>query len=159
MKIDGRKVKTTTKCCYCGQPVALHRQVHHQAVCIHGSAGETLKKFMRKHAVKNMMMSRFDYENSAERKRLKLPHPGTLVEWLGSWEIIAEWCDLQYVRQKTNKMLDAPNAPIETQWAEARAALESTFDFSAIPAIDRGVKPVYNWRTMRYDHVHVLELR
>lgn len=126
-----------TKCNYCKRFVRYNQQLRHQDVCIHGPAGETLKKFMRKHAVRNMMMSRFDYENSAERKRLKLPHPGTLVEWLGSWEILAEWCDLQYVRQKTNNMLDAPSAPIETQWAEARAALESTFDFRAMPACRR----------------------
>ena len=48
---------------------------------------------------------------------------------------------------------------VKTQREKAIEALESTFDFRAIPAIDRGVKPVYNWRTKRHEDMHVLELR
>jgi hypothetical protein len=160
--------QATVTCCYCGRITAIQGQVAHQSKCLSGPAGDVAKEFMQRSAEYGGGMSTTKWRASEERKALGLPSTERVIEHFGGWRAFVEWCGLRhngYNVPKTEKEKrdfvpeHIIHQRIDAMLAESKAALETAYDFRAIPAIDRGVKPVYNWRTMSYDHVHVLELR
>jgi hypothetical protein len=125
---------------------------------------EKVRMFIRNYIEEHGGMSKEQYKASDERKALGLPDDGTIYRTFNSWREFIEWCGIEYRRKPHKKpwraIDDSANLKrIDAMLAQGRIDYESAFDYSAIPAIDRGVKPVYNWRTMQYEDMHILELR
>jgi hypothetical protein len=123
-----------------------------------------IQTFIRSYSEQNGKITCEEYRKSDERKAQKLPDDVVIFRTFGSWKNFVEWCGVDYVRKHQRMTKREYNerqnmARIDAMLEQGRIDYESAFDYSAIPAIDRGVKPVYNWRTMRYEDVHILELR
>lgn len=121
-----------TKCCYCGRDIALNLQTRHRQVCIQGPTGNVLREFLRKHAYRNLVMTRQEYTESTERKALMLPSVTTIVRHFGEWKHIATWCGLDYVPHVKKAKNDMTNMGTRGRDFYA-AALESVYDFRAMP--------------------------
>lgn len=157
--------QATATCCYCGCETTAQGQVVHQRRCLHGPMGERVKTFCRAYIARHGRISARKWQLNKERRALGLPSDHHITQVLGSWPAFIEWCGLEYKRidrSGKERSLTGETANfkrIDVMLAEGRNALETAYDFRAIPAIDRGVKPVYNWRTKRHEDMHVLELR
>ena len=155
----------TVTCRYCGCETTAQGQVVHQRRCLHGPMGERVKAFCRAYIAKHGRISARKWQLNKERRALGLPSDHHITQVLGSWPAFIEWCGLEYKRvdrsgKERSLTRETENFKrIDAMLAEGRAALETAYDFRAIPAIDRGVKRLYDPCRMTYYEAHVMELR
>lgn len=157
--------QATVTCCYCNRELTLQGQTRHQERCVKSpDMSAKVREFVRNYHETHGRITSDEYRSSPERKAAKLPDDTVIWATFKSWRRFVEWCGIEYVRTSKRmtprEISEAENFKrIDAILAEGKAALETAYDFRAIPAIDRGVKPVYNWRTKRHEDMHVLELR
>ena len=130
-----------------------------------GPTGERVKAFLRKHAIDGAAMSQRDYRDHPDRKAEGLPSEEWLYRSFANWQALVKWCGLDFLpyrknnRPRTGQDEEALYRRLDAEFAAGRVALESAYDFRSIPAIDRGIKRIYDWRTQSYYEAHILELR
>jgi hypothetical protein len=125
--------------------------------------GERVKEYCRQYIAEHGRVTFREWEKDKERRALGLPSEMHIMRTLGTWPAFIEWCGIQYrrtSRRMKSGLSEAENmARIDAMLEKGRIDYESAFDYSAIPAIDRGIKRIYDWRTQSYYTAHVLELR
>lgn len=151
------------KCCFCGRETTVQGQRPHQKRCLYGPMGERVKAFARDYIEKHGRITTREWEKNQERCDLGLPSYMHILRRFGTWPAFISWCEVDYKRthrRMPKHMTEEENMQrIDAMLAEGRTALESANDFRAIQAIDRGVKRLYDWRTMTYYTAHVMELK
>lgn len=131
----------TVTCCYCGRETSLQGQRPHQERCLYGPMGERVKAFCREYVTKHGRITTREWELNKERRALGLPNDQHITRSLGSWPVFIEWCGLEYKRTSRNgkersRTDEIANFKrIDAMLAEGKAALESAYDFRAIPVV------------------------
>lgn len=157
--------QATVTCCYCNRELTLQGQTRHQERCVKSpDMSAKVREFVRNYHETHGRITSDEYRSSPERKAAKLPDDTVIWATFKSWKRFVEWCGIKYVRTSKRmtprEISEAENFKrIDAMLAEGKAALETAYDFRAIPAIDRGVKRLYDPCRMTYYEAHVMELR
>lgn len=156
--------KSKPKCCYCGRETSVVGQRPHQERCLFGPMGERVKEFARKYVSEHGRVSTREWEASQERRDLGLPTDQHITRTLGSWPKFIVWCGIKYERKqyqpkRQNRIEETLILVSERMEKRRRHAEEAERYYSEPQFINRGVRRIYNWRTMQYEDVHVMEWR
>lgn len=151
-------------CCYCGELMTISGVKPHERRCFWGPEGERLKKYVRERVRRNGKLTMEEWKTCKERKGLGLASHEYIVRIFGTWGKFIIWCGVEYERKhdqsyRQQKLEDTLIAVSKRMEKRLRHAQEAERYYSEPQFINRGIKRIYNWRTMRYENVHVSEWR